>query len=190
VNDWHREPPPPDAYSGVTNRERFLPLHARTLELIDRLRAGYRVTETSAFSLLPGMHRFDAARPPVALTPARADAAPIAIAFTTFPSLIVRFGRWLVDSFPSCGCDACAETAEREGERLEELLEAVATQHFYEQLTIPLFGHARLRWKLGSPEIRASPHGESLRTLPRAEARLLRGAGPGRVAWQPWPARG
>jgi hypothetical protein len=154
---------------------------------VDRLTAAYVVARTEAFALLPGMQPFEHARAPVTLTPLAPESAPIAIAFTTFPSLLVRCGRWLADSFPSCGCDACGETAAREGERLEDLLAAVVAGHFREELTIPWFGAARLRWALGDMAIRAGHHGEGHRVLRRDEARALQAGGPRRVRWHPWP---
>lgn len=46
------------------------------------------------------------------LTPKQDSVAPITIAFTDFPGLGVRVGRWLTDRFPPCGSDACDETPE------------------------------------------------------------------------------
>jgi hypothetical protein len=40
---WGREGPPPEAYSRVTNPERFQPLHALALQLIDRVEASFKV---------------------------------------------------------------------------------------------------------------------------------------------------
>ena len=37
-NHWQRDPPPHEAYSRVTNPERFRPLHARGRALLDRRR--------------------------------------------------------------------------------------------------------------------------------------------------------
>ena len=45
----------------------------------------------------------------VRLIPRTPAAAPLAIAFTDFPSVILRLGRWYEESLPGCGCDACDE---------------------------------------------------------------------------------
>ena len=185
ADDGYAAEPPPEAYSRVTNPGRFRPLHAFALEMADRLAAGYDVARTEAFAPPPGVAPFEHARPPVTLTPSTPAAAPVAIAFTTFPGVIVRYGRWLAEPFPSCGCDACGETAGGEGARLEELLGDVVAGRFTEELTIPLLGEARLRWTLGGGGHRSA----GMRRLPRARARTLRGAGPRRVRWQPWPPR-
>lgn len=187
---WRRDLPLPAAYSRVTDPERFRPLHALALALADRLTAEFDVVRTDAFALLPGMQPFEHARPPVTLTPAAPEAAPVAIAFTTFPGLVVRCGRWLDDSFPSCGCDACSETAADAGARLDGLAADVVAGRFREELAIPWFGDARLRWARGDLAARADRHREeAFRLLPRAQARALRGSGPPRVRWQPWPRR-
>src|SRR5690349_16670686 len=107
----YRIEPLPEEYSRVTNPERLLPLHDLALAIVARLQSAFDVDTREAFDLLPGlMHPFAHARPPVTLTPAAQDAAPIQIAFTAFPSVIVRCGHWLGAPFPVCGCDACAPT--------------------------------------------------------------------------------
>ena len=84
----------------------------------------------------------DAARPRIRLIPRNDDAAPITLSFTTFPGLSVRLGRWYTDSFPTCGCDACDETSEGEGERLENLVEALTAGRFREALGPSYTGEA------------------------------------------------
>ena len=121
------------------------------------------------------------------LTPLRTAEAPIAIAFTTFPSLLVRCGRWFVDGFPSCGCDACADTAEGEGERLNALLGDVVAGRFREELVIPFFGRTTLRWAFGDAS--CGHRRESYAAFTRKEARMLRDAPSGKVPWQPWSRR-
>jgi hypothetical protein len=185
---WHE--PAPEDYSRVTNPERFRPLHQHALDLLARLEVTYDVTRSDAFDLLPGiMQPFEYARPPVTLTPAAQGAAPVAILFTTFPSLVVRYGRWHAQPFPSCGCDACAEDAAGEAERLEEILGKVVAGRFSEELRIPFFGDARLSHAFSSGEPSAEWRGEGWTTLRRAVARALAGPGPRRVQWQPWPRR-
>ena len=69
--------------------------------------------------------RLELAGPSVRLNPRNAGAAPIAVVFTKFPGLHLRFGRWSKEPFPSCGCDACDESAQGEIERLSEMVEDV-----------------------------------------------------------------
>ena len=180
--------PDPEAYSRVTNPERFLSLHAFALGLLDRLTLEYDVARTDAFTLMPNMTPFEQARTPVTLTPVAPEAAPVAIAFTTFPSLIVRYGKWSAMAFPNCGCDACAATAVREGEQLEQLLGDVVAGRFREELQIPLFGRANVHWSFGDMT-RAGHLIEGGEGLSRDQARTLHTGGPRRIHWQPWPRR-
>jgi hypothetical protein len=189
VDDWPPVAPPLEAYSRVTDPGRFRPLHPLALDLLEWLDAEYEVSRTDVFDLLPGMAPFEHALPPIRLTPTVPTAAPIAVAFTTFPSLLMRCGRWLGESFPSCGCDACRETAEGEGERLQRTLGDVVAGRFREQLSIPLFGQATLTWELGAVTSPTGHRRGGRRVVPRARARALLSDGPRVVQWQPWPAR-
>jgi hypothetical protein len=181
--------PRPEEYSRVTNPERFRALHGHALEMFERLEAVYAVRRSVAFELLPRVMRaFEYARPPVTLTPVSPAAAPIAIAFTTFPSLVVRCGRWYARPFPSCGCDACAETAIGEADRLDRIIGKVVAGHFAESLQIPWFGAARLAhdFRGGQP---GEWEGQQWTTVPRAVSQAIAGPKPRRVHWRPWPQR-
>lgn len=182
------ETPLPDAYTRVTNPERFLPLHDLAVDTMSRLGRDYDVIETSAFDLMPGiMGPFEYARPPMTLTPSSSKEAPVSIAFTTFPSLSVRCGRFFHDSFPFCGCDACAATVDREAERLLQILGFVVAGQFREEIDIPLIDTPRVRWSLGAID---SPNG-SLRSesaLRRDRARKLSTVSR-RIQWSPWSKR-
>lgn len=176
----------PEDYTRVTNPERLRPLHDFSLQLIARLSAEYVVAETEAFEIIPGIMRpFPSARPPITLTPNSSNEAPISIAFTSFPGLIVRCGKFFNAPFPVCGCDHCAATAESESERLRGIIESVVMGNFLEEVELPLFGEARGRWRLGRMD---GPYGMSGGGSPlsRARARELRRAGLKRVEWKPW----
>ena len=185
--------PPPEAYSRVTNPERFRPLHAHALGRLADLQATYDVAASETFELLPGfgppVAPVEPARPPVTLTPRAPGAAPIAVAFTTFPSLLVRCGRWHSAAFPSCGCDACGEDAADQIDRFDALVDRIVAGLFAEELRIPFFGDARLSARFGDGTPREGMNGESGAMLPRAYARRLAGRGRHAVQWQPWPRR-
>lgn len=187
----HRDTRPlPEAYSRVTNPERFLPLHGLALALIEQLRNDFKVEAQSTFELMPGrMQPFTPAREPVTLIPASPDAAPLSVAFTPFPSLLVRCGRWTATSFPLCGCHACGETAAGEGTRFQELVRDVVAGHFTEELKIPWLGRASLRWSLGSPTSGNGYHGGGTTILSRGQARILGAGQTGEMRWRPWPLR-
>ena len=70
-----REAPLPEEYSRVSDPERFRPLHARALALVERLAAEFVVVRSEAFTLPPDISSFPPhAQPPVTLTPGAADA--------------------------------------------------------------------------------------------------------------------
>jgi len=180
--------PPHEAYSRVTDAERFRPLHTVATELLARLATEYVVDERDTFTVLAGMPAIEHARPPVTLVPMAPATAQIAIAFTTLPGLIVRCGRWLVEPFPACGCDACAETADAEIDRLRTLIDDVVAGRFREELSTQVLTRPRVRWALGG-ESPAGPRREGMRVVTRTEARQLGSNGRGRVKWQTWPRR-
>ena len=131
---WVPEGPPEEAYERLTDPERFAPLHKFAVGLADWLEASFDVERVEGYGLDSKVERKDAARSSIRLIPRNDDAAPITVSSTTFPGLSVRLGRWYTDSFPTCGCDACDETAEGERERLENLVEAVTAGRFREAL--------------------------------------------------------
>ena len=117
--------PPPEAYSRVTNPERFRPLHALMVELIGRLEATFDVERLERYGLDDDLEKVDLVRPSVKLLPRDISAASIAVSFTAFPGLLVRVGRWRIDAFPSCGYDACDETMDGESASLTQRADAV-----------------------------------------------------------------
>ena len=147
----------PEAYTRVTNPERFRPLHDFALNLFERLAHEYDVVQSNEFELVPIIMRpFDYARPPITLTPNAHDEAPISVAFTTFPSLVLRCGKFFNEPFPVCACDGCGRDADEEVDRLQHILDAVIAGEFLEEVELPLFGNAHLKYRLGRID---GPHG-------------------------------
>lgn len=94
----------PEDYARVTNPGRFAVLHDAAEKLLDELTDQYTVERREAKEPLgSALHRT------VRLVPRTPAAAPLAITFTDFPSIVLRLGRWYEESLPSCGCDACDE---------------------------------------------------------------------------------
>ena len=129
--------PPDEAYSRVTNPERFRPLHHAMLEMLDALETRFDVVRVEGYGLDNELEdtelkRIALARSSIALKPTDTEAAPIVVAFTDFPGLGIRFGRWYRDYFPGCGCDACDESADGEMERLKELVDSLISGEFRE----------------------------------------------------------
>jgi Family of unknown function (DUF6226) len=180
----HSQGPPPEGYSRVTNAERFRPLHRFALERLEELQSKFAVQRAEVDVPDPDI-KVPLARPSIRLEPRQAGAAPIVVSFTTFPGLYVRCGRWLLEAFPSCGCDACDETLEGEEERFLELVENVVAGRFHESITIPLLRAPSHQWLLWSPKSRRAGR----RQLTRKRARELVARGPRSFQWTPWPSR-
>ena len=108
-NERKFEGPPAEAYGRVTNPERFLPLHSTMLEMLRALERQFDVERVEGYGLDEKLEHRGLLRPSIALRPTKPEAAPIAVAFTDFPGLHIRLGKWYTEPFPGCGCDACAE---------------------------------------------------------------------------------
>ena len=185
--------PPPEAYSRVTNAERFRPLHPAMLEIISRLENDFEVERTEGYGLDEELERgLELAGPFVRLSPRDPDAAPITVAFSTFPSLYVRFGRWCREPFPDCGCDACDLTADGEIERLNEMVDDVIAGRFREAIDRPPMSFRGTGWretKLWSPD----PDGRRSSRRSRVDGRRALEMSGGRrrldLDWNPWQPR-
>jgi hypothetical protein len=98
--------PPDEAYSRVTNPERFRPLHAFADAVVGALLQGYEIE-----SVQHGVEitHLDAVRPverSIRITPA-GGGAPVTIAWTDFPGIYLVIDDRIAEPFPHCGCDAC-----------------------------------------------------------------------------------
>ena len=185
-----RKSPPDEAYERVTNPERFQPLHSAVKEMIARMEETFDVHRVEGYGLdeeLEGKRAI--VRPSVRLTPVNSNAAPITVAFSDFPGLFVRFGRWVIEPFPSCGCDACDESVADEIERLTELVDAVAAEGFREAIQCPkgpLAGDGWREFEFRAPTYRRS----SKSRISRSRAlQMSGGARSLKLHWQPWPRR-
>lgn len=184
---WGPEGPPPEAYSRVTNPERFAPLHNTAAQLLDKLERDFDVKRAEGDDLDSELEgRYPLARPSVTLVPRDPEAAPVVISFSTFPGVYVRVGRWYTAAFPSCGCDACDETAEEEIERLERLMENVTAGHFQEAIRISDSGEAWRETYLGP----GAPGSVEKSVLDRNEAeQLILAQDRPTYDWAPWRRR-
>ena len=184
--NWGSEGPPDDAYSRVTEPERFRPLHDWALEAVARLQANYEVTRDESEGMDAELERSPLSRPTLKLTPLHDSCAPITIAFNDFPGLAVRLGRWSTEWFPSCGCDACDEMPDEEFERFTELLSDVVAGRFRESLRLQPRGDGLCRNEFWSADHRSAGGSR----VPRDEAlQILNGAEKIVLAWMPWPPK-
>ena len=185
---WGAAGPPLEAYSRVTNPERFASLHDSAAGLLHRLEREFETERREAYGLDPELeHDCNLSCPSVALLPCDVGAAPLIIAFSDFPGLRVRFGRWYVVAFPTCGCDACDETAESETKRLRSLIDDMTAGRFREAIRVRADGTAWKESEFCSTGGRRCP--EELRLDQSQTRKLLDGGDRSSYEWGPWPRR-
>ena len=78
---WGTDGPPQEAYSRVTNPERFQPLHDAATELLDRLEREFAVERLEGPDVDDELGRRSLARPAIRLAPHDPQAAPISGCF-------------------------------------------------------------------------------------------------------------
>ena len=188
---WGDEGPPDEAYERVTDPGRFRPLHDAVLEKLGRLEAEFDVERVEGYGLDEDLEsKRGLARPSVKLSPTDPEAAPITVAFTDFPGLFVRFGRWNSEAFPVCGCDGCEGTAEEEIERLTKMVDSVTVGGFREAVRRPIIPFAGD----GFVEVAFLTPSSTHASYSRIERSLARRMSGGRrrleLDWKPWPRRG
>ncbi len=185
---WGTEDPPNDAYSRVTNPERFQPLHDAATELLDRLEREFAVERVEGHDVDDELGRESLARPPIRLVPHDPQAAPIVVAFTELPGLHFRFGSWRTEPFPDCGCDACDEKPDESIEEMIRMVEAVISGGFREEMRVPpLWGDG---WQ--ESRFQFNDRGHSSRQSRVSRSRALQMTGGERqvtLEWKPWPRR-
>ncbi|MYC32917.1 MAG: hypothetical protein F4X64_07035 [Chloroflexi bacterium] len=184
--DWSDEGPPEEAYSRVTEPERFAPLHDWALDTVAGLERYYEITRVEGIGLDHDLERSQISRPTVKLTPLHESGAPVTIVFTDFPGLAVRTGRWFTDWFPSCGCDACDEMPDGVFQEFMELVRCVVSSGFRESLYLSRRGDGWRTSEFRSDEYSRS--GES--RVPRSEAiHILNGQDEIVFRWAPWQTK-
>lgn len=186
MDRWGPDGPPPEAYSRVTDPERFRPLHAVIETLLAELDSSFDVERTDGYGLDEELEASALARPTVRLIPRDARAAPLVVAFTTFPGIRLRAGHWCTEVFPPCGCDACSETADDEALRLQEMVDNVVAGRFREGISVPLIGDGWQEWEMWSH--RGRRRSRSRITGKRARA-MVASVGRPSIEWAAWAHR-
>ena len=172
----------PEEYSRVTDPGRYAVLHEAADRLIDDLAAQYIVERRESKETLSST---DEPVRIVRLIPRMPAAAPLAVAFTDFPSVVLRLGRWFEESLPSCGCDACAERPADLVAEMHTLVGALVEGGLWERVrrgVTSSWSETRLIGP-GFNSGRSTP-------LEAREARAARRDGfAAPVQWAPWPRR-
>lgn len=173
--------PPENAYSRVSNPERFAPLQTVADALIEHLQLGYLTGVAALENSSPDTTKL------IVVTPERPDAAPLVFRFTNFPGVEVRAGVRYREAFPFCGCDACDETWGGAADEMERLVFAVSDGRFSERIVFPNRDSATVEHRIEGPgqHVRAGiQHGVQPDPALGEDAARLDRLPNGR--WQPW----
>ncbi len=181
-DDWEPDDPPEEAYSRVTNPERFRPLHGFAERFLEQLEAEFDVSREEGYGIDDELEGDE--RPTVRLVPRSEHAGSITIAFSSFPGLRVRMGQWFVEHMPACGCDACDETAEEGIDHLQRLVRDLTAGRLSESIELGLMGDGWLTDDWGGGR-----GGKSRITRSRARALIASAGGRRRFDYGPWPPR-
>ena len=168
---WGPDGPPPEAYSRVTDPQRYVALHDVADRLVTVLAERYDVALTDEPA--DGAREVRAVR----LHPRSGGGADLVVVHTDL-GVRLRAGRWAEESFPHCGCDACDEEPEDLAEELAEYSTDVVRGRLTEELTSGS--------RKGTLAVRR-PRSGGTRSLRRDEVRRL--GPPGRHEWSPWTER-
>jgi hypothetical protein len=161
---------------------RFAALHDTAETLLESLAEGYMVERRESKELLGPA---DALVRMVRLIPRTPAAGPLAVAFTDFPGLMVRLGRWWAEALPACGCDDCGEDPEELAEVLRIQVSALVEGGLWERVRRGV-GASWFETRLIGAGISARREGP----LTSRDAREARRSGfAAAVQWAPWPRR-
>jgi uncharacterized protein DUF6226 len=158
-------------------------LHDEADALLDELTERYLVERRETKELLGGQ---DALVRMVRLIPRTPTAGPLAVAFTDFPGLTVRLGRWWAEVLPACGCEVCDEDPARLIELLRVQSSALIEGGLWERVRRGV-GGSWFETRLIGAGIDAGREGP-LTARDSRDAR--RGGFAAPVRWTPWPRRG
>lgn len=192
-NRWLQAAVPDEAYSRVSQPERFAGLHEVADALVAYLLSHYDCVHQEGLELLP--QQGGTANPgvkslrAVKVTPASPAGAPLVFEYLDFPSVQIHAGLLHAAPAPNCGCDACDETLDTAADELEQLVFAVVGGGFKEWFTGGLSPalHMSLTFPGGNSSSSAPLRFSS---LPKERLRAARGRFknlPG--GWQPWTTR-
>ncbi|WP_189080393.1 DUF6226 family protein [Mangrovihabitans endophyticus] len=170
-----------EQYSHATDPSRYAVLHDAADQLLDELTDRFMVERREAKKPLAEGPLVRTVR----LIPRSPAAAPLSIAFTEFPSLMMRFGRWYDLSLPQCGCDACDEDPVELIGEMRTQIEALAEGGLWERVHRSVGGSVAQARLIGE-EFEASQE----IVLSLAESRAARREGfAAAVQWAPWVRR-
>jgi hypothetical protein len=170
--------------SRVSDPGRFLALHQAAEEVLEELTERYVVDRRESkepVGTAPGAGLVRTVR----LMPRSPAAGPLSIAFTDFPGVVLRLGRWFAEPLPACGCDDCAEDPAELVEDLRSRVSAHVEGGLWERVRRGVTG-SWLETRLIGPGLRTTRQAP----IDPGEARTARREGfAAAVQWAPWSKR-
>ena len=166
----------------ATDTDRFAVLHDIAETLLDDLAERYVVERRESKELLGPE---DALVRMVRLIPRTPAAGPLAVAFTDFPGLMVRLGRWWAEALPACGCEECGEDPAELSAALRAQVDALIEGGLWERVRRGV-GGSWFETRLIGVGLSARREGP-LTSRDARDARRCGFAAP--VQWAPWPFR-
>jgi hypothetical protein len=162
--------------------DRFAVLHGIAETLLDELAERYVVERRETKELLGAG---EALVRMVRLIPRTPAAGPLAVAFTDFPGLMVRLGRWWAEALPACGCEGCGEDPAELAAVLRVQVNALVEGGLWERVRRGV-GGSWFETRLIGVGLSARREGP-LTSRDARDAR--RGGFAAPVLWAPWPLR-
>ena len=185
---WKGESPPEEAYSRLSNLERFLPLHSVAQSLGEWLEATFEVTvERDPAVAADLLHAPADVVGALRLIPHDASAAPLTFVLTSLNGVYLHAGLLHDFQFPVCCCDACDEDVFVLADELEWTVRTVVAGGYSERFEpVPSLWIASTREdpagrKRGS---RSRVHDVPVEHVAYARARI-----PDTGQWAAWPEK-
>ena len=166
----------------ATDTGRFVVLHDAAESMLDDLHERYMVERRESKELLGAE---EALVRMVRLIPRTPAAGPLAVAFTDFPGLMVRLGRWWAEALPACGCAECGEDPAELIGVLRGQVSALVEGGLWERVRRGV-GGSWFETRLIGVGLSARREGP-LTSRDARDARRCGFAAP--VQWAPWPFR-
>ncbi len=170
MSDGHR---PADEAAHVTGAARFAVLQEAAEVLLEELNRRFLVEWREVKELLPDGSTVRWVR----LIPRTLVAAPLAVAFTDTPGIVLQLGRWFRQSLPGCDGDEVGV--------LQQTVTALVEGGLWERVRRGPVGSVAEARLIG-PDLRV---GRQVPLDARAAREARREGFAAAVQWGPWPAR-
>lgn len=186
-NRWVGASPPEDAYSRVSNLQRFARLHHVADAVIEWPQTTFDVAVDQAPSAdadADHLHLPNDVVRAVRVVPRDPTAAPLTFVLTRFPGVYLHAGSLHDFHFP-CGCDACDDGVLNLVQELEWTVRTVMSGDYSERFDPGRGGW--IEYRLDDPGVGMRSGRSRTADLPEARIKSARTALPPAEQWSPWP---